>query len=264
MFVVNTKIIFVGREKIMKQYYLGLDCYDNAYFTELVSKKDIKGLVVGDLFCNNRMFEHGIIDLLLLIDTIASHKKTIIFQCPIYVTSRNIDQISFMLKYIERKNTKTYVIVHDLGMVNLIHREFKNFEIIWGRMARFRDYVLNHDFLMLLKDIGISGFELQNLKYRYLVQNSGLMPFIVYGEMKYVTIGRQCYNKYQGLECCREDCLNGRYSMNDLESDFKMTINGYIMGERFIYNEENKLSAIDDAEQVVYAANKKEYNKLQN
>lgn len=243
----------------MKQYYLGLDRYDGTDFMKIISDTSIKGIVLGDLFCNNRMFKNGIMDLITLIDMLDGHKKTLIFQCPIYVTSRDMEQINFLLEYIGRKNIKTLVIVHDIGCVNMIRRKFKRYGIIWGRMARFRDYTLNRDFLELLKIIGVSGIELCDLNYRELVEKSGLIPYVVYGEMKYQTIGRQCYNKYQDLGCCREDCLSGKYSMNDTESNFKMSINGYIMGERFVYTKENIITDDDAAEQVIYASGIERY-----
>ena len=50
--------------------------------------------------------------------------------------------------------------------------------------------------------------------------------------------------------------------MHDAESSFQMTINGYMMGERFAAIEENLLSESDPAEQMVYASNIEAYYQL--
>ncbi|MEE1396882.1 hypothetical protein [Ruminococcus sp.] len=246
----------------MKSHFLGLDCYETEEYPTLIANPEIKGLVIGDLFCENRMFRNGRMDMLGAVDTIAAIGKAIVFQCPVYVTFRNMEDVRFLLQYIQTKHLKTYVIVHDLGMVNLISREFNDFNMIWGRMARFRDYVLNRDFLCLLKSLGICGIELCGIQYRSMAEECGLTPYIVYGWSGYVTIGRQCYHQYQGLGCNRETCLSGRYSMHDAESSFQMTINGYMMGERFVAIEENLLSESDPAEQMVYASNIEAYYQL--
>lgn len=246
----------------MKPHFLGLDCYESADYSLLLAEPEVKGLVIGDLFCENRMFKNGRLGLLEAIDVIAAAKKVIVYQCPVYVTSRNIDNVRFLLQYIRQKHAKIYVIVHDLGMINMIVREFSEFEIIWGRMARFRDYVLNEDFLHMLRNTGVSGIELLDVRYRQLAEKCDLIPYIVYGWASYATIGRQCYNQYQGLGCCREACLSGRYSMHDVESTFQMTINGYMMGERFVASKESLLSEDDLAEQNVYAEKIGTYHKL--
>lgn len=246
----------------MKPHFLGLDCYETEDFSTLLADPEIMGLVLGDLFCEARMFRNGRMDLLEVVDTVASAGKAIAFQCPVYVTSRNREDVRFLLQYIRKKHVKTYAIVHDLGIVDLISREFCEFRMIWGRMARFRDYVLNRDFLCLLKSIGVCGIELCGIQYRLMAEECGLAPFIVYGWSGYATIGRQCYHQYQGLGCCRESCLSGRYSMHDAESSFQMTINGYMMGERFAAIEENLLSESDPAEQMVYASNIEAYYQL--
>lgn len=246
----------------MKPHFLGLDCYETEDFSTLLADPEIMGLVLGDLFCEARMFRNSRMDLLEAVDTVASAGKAIAFQCPVYVTSRNREDVRFLLQYIRKKHVKTYAIVHDLGMVDLISREFCEFRMIWGRMARFRDYVLNRDFLCLLKSIGVCGIELCGIQYRLMAEECGLTPYIVYGWSGYVTIGRQCYHQYQGLGCCRESCLSGRYSMHDAESSFQMTINGYMMGERFAAIEENLLSESDPAEQMVYASNIEAYYQL--
>lgn len=246
----------------MKSHFLGLDCYETKDYPTLIANPEIKGLVIGDLFCENRMFRNGRMDMLEAVDSIAATGKAIVFQCPVYVTSRNMENVRFLLQYIRKRDLKTYVIVHDLGMVNLISRDFNDFNMIWGRMARFRDYVLNRDFLHLLKSVGICGIEICGIQYRSLAEECALVPYVVYGWKDYATIGRQCYHQYQGLGCCRETCLSGRYSVHDVESPFQMTINGYMMGERFATIKENLLSENDPAEQMVYARNIEAYYQL--
>ena len=246
----------------MKPFFLGLDCYEAADYPRLLHEPAVRGLVVGDLFCEKRMFENGRLGLLEAIDAIAAAGKAIVFQCPVYVTSRNYEDVRFLLQYIRQKHTKTYVIVHDLGMVHLISQEFSEYVLLWGRMARFREYVLNRDFLQFLKSNGVTGIELTGGRFRSLAEQCGLTPYIVFGWGGYATIGRQCYNQYQGLGCCREDCLNGRYSMHDTESSFQMKINGYMMGESFSAIGEKMLAEEDTAEQIVYRKTIAEYDRL--
>lgn len=67
--------------------YLGLDNYDDVS-KEKINNIRVSGFIVGDPFCQYKMFENGNYDLIRFIDNAIDAKKDIIYQIPAYVTDR--------------------------------------------------------------------------------------------------------------------------------------------------------------------------------
>ena len=248
----------------MIQYYVGLNTYSHEVVQNLCSSKAVKGIILGDLFCTKRMFNNGIAEEILLMQEIIKAEKEIIFQSPLYITSRNYDEVLSILKMLDSYSINTSAIVHDMGLVHLIHKRFPTIKIIWGRMARTREYHFNDNFFTLLLKEGVCGIETAEIKFITDIKKSNLCPYLVYGNLQYITVGRQCYQMYQGLTCNRDNCLIGRYSLKESESQFCMTINGHILGEKIIYDPAIFQIFLDDQngfQNVIYADT---FNSLMN
>lgn len=243
--------------------YIGAEQYAPGLTAELCSLQDINGIILGDMFCTKRMFSGGIAGEIRCIQLAAEYGMEIVYQSPLYVTSRNCDEVESILEMLVSVKTEVFVIVQDMGLVSLIHERFPRFRIVWGQMGRAREFMLNSGFLQLLAAEGVYGVEISDAEMTDKLTCCGLIPCCVYGHTVYNTVGRICYLKYQGMECCREDCIGGRYSLREPVSGSKMTINGYMLGKKLVYSDKMQELLASDKEAVcmLYVSSMAELNE---
>lgn len=240
----------------MREYYVGFDTYDQKKISKLCADAEVRGVVLGDLFCTKRMFSGGIAEEIACISHVMKSGKTVIYQTPLYVTNRNMDEVMSVASMILEESQSHMIITEDIGVAVAVREKYPQARLIWGRMGRNREYRYNDDFLEMLKDSGFGGFETADSTLAGRVQEAGMKPFLLYGNLYYATMGRECYMKYQTGSCDRAACLSGNHCMKDKESNFKMSIDGYLLGERFSYGDQNaiwELAEKMDAQVIVYS-----------
>ena len=62
------------------------ESYDFDTIDKLCNNEEVKGIILGDLFCNERMFKNGVADLVLMINKVLESDKVLIYQAPLFVT----------------------------------------------------------------------------------------------------------------------------------------------------------------------------------
>lgn len=243
---------------------LGLDKYDRETIHQLCADDQLNGIVVGDLFCGRRMFQGGISEQIVSMEAIIQSGKSVVYQMPVYVTSRNVEEVRSVLEFLKSSAQDVKVIVHDMGMAEELKREFHDFHVIWGRLGRARKEGHSSAFLELLSGENFYGIELTDAVKSRDFHVGNLHPCFVYGNMHYSTFGRQCMNRYQKLGCSRESCISGEYSMKDDSSEYTMTLNGYVLGERFVYDSGmiGNFRSVPSSELMVYARTIGEYRQM--
>ena len=85
----------------MREYFAGRETYDLGRIEELIEKSEVKGIILGDLFGQKRMFQNGIADLILLMDRVLASKKEAVYQAPLYVTGRNLEEVTAILRLMD-------------------------------------------------------------------------------------------------------------------------------------------------------------------
>lgn len=215
--------------------YLGLDNYDG-FSKEKINSLNVSGYIVGDPFCQYKMFENGNFDFIQFIQNAIDAEKDIIYQTPVYVTDRNFWEVTKTILYLYRNGWVTKFLVQDIGIVNWIKENVPDAKMIWGHWGRNRNSIMNHDFVSFLINLNVDGIE-SNLPDRIkAISDYGLPVYAVYGNTIYNTVSRDCYNKYmldQYDGICNRECLQ---KCSKLKSEnIEMTIDGHLLGKKIKY-----------------------------
>lgn len=232
-------------------YMVRCETYDEERIQGLCQSDEVRGIIVGDLFCQKRMFENGIVDLILLIKKIMLTDKELAYQAPLYVTSRNLDEVVSILRLISGHSRNTYAIVQDFGTAEVIRRDFPRIKLIWGQMGRVREHRFSDDFLNFLKLKNFYGMETCQPEFAKRLTRFQLVPFWGNARLTYETIGRNCYLTYQTGSCDSKACLGGNYALRMEDGSFSMTIDGYMLGKKLVYLKEETFSELCNHQEVI-------------
>lgn len=241
--------------------YCGLDYYAPGDVKSLLSDEGIAGLVLGDLFCQRRMFDFGEMGFMDAVKQVWEAGREIVFQTPLYVTPDNFASVCDTLGFLHSLGGGK-VLVQDVGLVQKISAEYAALVPVWNRMGRSREYTFSSEFLRFLKSCGVEAFETDSPEMAQRLSQCGLGSWLVYGNLHYRTVGRVCYTRYQ-TGCPEDNCAalcrrsNLRMQLAD-DPSFGMTVDGYILGERLRYSDWVSAAADGAETVVVYARNMEE------
>lgn len=240
--------------------YCGLNFYTKSDIEFLIQSDLIEGIVLGDLFCQRKMFQYGESQLHEFINVVGRSSKRLVYQTPIYITSRNRMQVLDNIKYINANFPESIILTQDIGALGFIKENCDSVKVAWSRMGRTREYKFNKMFFEALGEIGVNFFETESLNIIDELANSGIQPFLVYGNTHYKTIGRRCYCQYElniNDENCSHFCRNSEYEMETVDGSYKMSIDGYMLGLELKYNSEilKKYEKNYDINVVLYVVN---------
>ncbi len=217
------------------KYMARFETYFEKRIDKLCHMDEVRGIVLGDLFCQKRMFTNGFVDFILFIKKIMSSDKELVYQTPLYVTARNIDGVISVLKLLSDYKEPVYIIVQDFGMAEIIKRDFPMLKLVWGQMGRTRELRFSSDFLMFLKLKDFYGMETSDPKLANRFSEFDLIPFFGNASLEYQTVGRNCYLQYQTGKCDRNACIDGVYELEAEDNTCLMSIDGFMMGKNLNY-----------------------------
>lgn len=216
----------------MNDYFVCRETYTLQDIENLIGQSEVRGIVLGDILCPRRMFDGAIAQQILLTDKVLKSDKILIYQVPLYVTSRNMDSVKSVFDMIEGYNKVSYAIVQDFGTARLINREYTRIKPVWGIMGRVRERRYSDEFLTFLKQNGFYGMETRDPALIKRLIEFGLVPFYGNCEIQYQTLGRNCYVKYELGICDTSVCRSGCYSLKAEDESIEMSIDGYILGKK--------------------------------
>ncbi len=245
--------------------YCGLNFYTVNEINSLIQTNMIDGIVLGDWFCQRKMFEYGESQLYDFINIVGRSSKILIYQTPIYITTRNRMQVIDTIKYIDSNFVDSIILTQDIGILKFTKDNCSNIEIAWSRMGRTREYSFNKLFYEALRELGICLFETESLTMAKDLMDNDIQPLYVYGNTHYRTIGRRCYCQYElnaPKEDCSRFCRESEYEMETLDGSYSMSIDGYMLGYKIKYNQDvlKIYKKNNDLRFVLYALN---FNDLQ-
>lgn len=241
--------------------YCGLDYYAPGDPESLLLNEEITGLVLGDLFCQRRMFDFGEMGFMDAVKQVCQAGREIVYQTPLYVTPDNFASVCDTLGYLNELG-KGKVLLQDVGLARKVREAYPSLVPVWSRMGRSREYTFGSEFLRFLKSCGVEAFETDRPEMAQPLSQCGLGAWLVYGNLHYRTVGRVCYTRYQ-TGCPEDNCAalcrqsNLRMQLAD-DPSFPMTVDGYILGERLSYSDGVPAAAAGAETVVMYARNMKE------
>ena len=235
--------------------YIGLTRYTNKDF-ELLYDLRPDGVVLGDLFCNKRMFPYGGTEL---VETMCSFKEKgidVIYQTPMYATDRMFSSIAQAVEYYYQRKMINTVIVQDIGMASYLSKTCKDLVIIWGRMGYARTPNVNLNTIDFYIKNGVNGFECKNLEQVNYIEKIGALAYMMVGYPKYLTVNRECYYKFEHnifSNDCKCGCLNKEKIMIPSSKEINSTLDGYVLGWENIYTTEAIEHARKCDNSIIYA-----------
>lgn len=221
----------------MMKKYLGIENYDEIN-SEQMKSLNIDGLIVGDPFCSHRMFRYGDAGMIDFIRAVCEMGKEIVYQTPVYVTDRNLWQITQLIAFLHDKYNVRKFLMQDIGLINWTVKNVADAEIIWGHWGRNRNSLMNHDFIEFLLKLGVSGIETHFPERIAKIPQTGMPVYAVYGDTTYDTLSRDCYNSYlldRFDGPCKRECLDN--SMKLQNGNTCMTVDGCVLGREIQYPE---------------------------
>ena len=216
--------------------YVALDQYIKDDIIKISEISGIDGIVLGDLYCNKRMFEfsdHELIDF-------ARRSSRLGLQCayqtPRYLTERNFDSVMQLVLYLCKESMIKKVIVQDIGAASYIRRICPELSIVWGHMGIPRngaDNLLSYSFL---KKYGITEIETDRVTRIPYLMELGFEVMIMQEHVTYKTVNRECYYMHENEIYdgnCERLCLTNMYSLVNKKCGFDFVIDGYTLGKQY-------------------------------
>lgn len=242
--------------------YCGLSLYNDDDINTLIQSNDINGIVIGDFFCQRKMFVKGEPQFYEALNMIGHSQKTLIYQTPVYITSRNRMQIMDNIKYINSVFPGSIILTQDIGVLKYIKDNCNTVEVAWSRMGRSRENSFNNLFYEVIQELGVSFIETESIDMADNMTECSIEPLFIYGNIHYKTIGRRCYCQYEldiQEEDCASYCRNSDYQLETLDGSYGMTIDGYMLDSKLKYNANilQKYKSNKAASLMVYATDLK-------
>lgn len=217
--------------------YLGLSRYDG-FCAGAFDVPDVDGWILGDPFCNYRMFPHGDSQLDDALRAVLQAGKEAVCQTPMYVTDRTFAAESRRLGYFyEVHGVRTYLI-QDVGLALWAQENLPGARLIWSRLGRSRNSIMNRDLPEFLRQLGVFGMESDRPGRISRISQCGMSAWAVYGDLTYSTLSRECYSQYL-LDwfdgCCRRECWTQEMFL--VKDAFRMRVDGHLLGTELTYQD---------------------------
>ena len=214
---------------------LSSDTYAIDDIDTIAAIQTIDGVVLGDDFCQRRMFVHGEADLSTIALELHRADKSVVYRTPYYLTSRTFDRAWLLFNSLVANSGCSAVITNDIGFCNKLS-SMSGIRIIWGQFAS-RNEASNLSELMFLKDLGVTHVELTRHELSSILERAGLIPLYANAKAIHDTVNREClYVHEKGIwgSDCRRGCITDPLILTNPGSGFKTTIDGHVLGRRFI------------------------------
>jgi hypothetical protein len=167
------------------------------------------GIVLGDLFCQKRMFENEWFDVVDLAGCARGMGLEVVFQTPAYNTTRTIEPTLALMRKLAAAGLMQAILVHDIGILDAA-RELHGVELWWDRFSFNRDFIPNAPLMSFLKQQGISRVEVTRPAHVHSVDDSGC-PVLLYAYgPEIASFGRTCYTEQFLNESCERKILCAR------------------------------------------------------
>lgn len=238
----------------MRQY-IGLSCYDNLSAAQL-SALGMDGAILGDAFCQRRMFRHGAFGLC---QTAGEYRKAgmeILYQTGMYLTDVRFEEEKDRVAYLYEICDVRSFLVQDVGFAAYLSERYPDTRLIWSQLGRNRGGLTNSLFPPFLQHIGVHAMACTTVQRIEAARKCGISPCVVVGQLQYHTLSRECYNRYLN-NCfdgqCHRECLSGEMVLQ--KNNWKMTVDGYVLGQSIHYDSGGLLNTARscDADLLFYA-----------
>lgn len=235
---------------------VGLSIYTTEIAQRIVDDKRINTVILGDPFCNKKMFVYGKYSLIDITKIFVANGIEIIYQTPKYVTDRNFDSEMLFVDYLITQLGVKKILVQDIGVISFLKNKYSNIELIWSVWGRFRLNAVNEQFVTTLVNLGVDSVENDMAGRKNTYESLGFKVYTINRGISYSTLNRECYSMYllgNFENTCKFECKSDYRIQNDTE--FSLPINGFLLNEKYI----KRGNFSKDNDEVVYAKDYDDY-----
>lgn len=236
--------------------YLALDQYSKEDIDKISQIPSIDGVILGDLYCNKRMFEFGEHELIDIARSAQKCGLQCVYQTPRYLTERNFTNIMQLILYLYKEHLISKIIVQDIGAAIYIRKNCSHLPIIWGYMGISRNGAENLLHYSFLKENGITEIETDRVSRVPYLMELGFEIMLMKEHVTYKTVNRECYYMYQNEIYdgkCNRMCLFAPCSLVNEKCGFDFSIDGYTLGKQCHPLTSQELSSCDVTDSITRA-----------
>lgn len=237
---------------------VGLSLYTTEIAQQIIANKSIHAVILGDPFCNKRMFKYENQSLIDIAKMLISNNVEIIYQTSKYITDRNFDREMVFVDYLLEELGVKKILVQDIGVVSYLKKKYPDVELIWSIWGRARLNAINEQFVRTLVNLGVNSVENEMIDRERTYEKLGLKVYSITRGITYSTLNRECYSKYllgNFENTCRYECRCENSIQN--ETGFSLTVNGFLLNEKYV----NYRSFSRKMDGIVYAIDYDDYLK---
>lgn len=229
-------------------FYVGLEKYRKGDGSSFVRDPSVRGCILGDLACEEYMFDYGEAGLYQMLREIQEtaiccgrDDFDIIYQLPLYITGRNISALRRRVAFLYEETGVRKFLLNDIGVLRILRNKYEDSFLIWGDAGIGRNRIVNGYYVQFLAKEGLNGFLSNRVGLLERLTSFGVEPWTSYGTRYYKSVNRECYSKY--FSGCREDCGGacraGDYYLAD--GKYKIRADGYFLGKKIIYPKDSRI-----------------------
>lgn len=167
------------------------------------------GVILGDLFCQKRMFENEWFDLFELAQMARQLGFNVIFQTPAYNTTRTAEATLSLARKLAASSLIDAAFAQDIGMVEAMAGTI-GAELWWDRFSFNRDFVPNAYLIDFLLAHGVTRIEVLHPAHVRDVTARGASALVYGYGPEIAAFGRICYTEYFLEEPCERKILCSR------------------------------------------------------
>lgn len=163
------------------------------------------GVVLGDLFCQKRMFAGEWFDVEELAGRARAAGLEVVFQTPMYNTPRDFEPTLALVERLAGRGLVDAVMLHDVGV--LAACAGLDAALWWDRHGFNRDFVPSAPLLEFLRENGVARVEGLHPRHAVAIRAGGAEPLLYCFGPHVASFGRICYTEYFRNEPCGRKIL---------------------------------------------------------
>ena len=186
------------------------------------------GCILGDPFCQVRMFGQGEWGLITAAKAARALGLTIAVQTPVYLTPRNFMATTRLIFYLLEQELAEMIYLQDIGLLRYI--KDADVQKVWTVWGWNRGENVTSDLLELLGELGITHLETDKYSRVASITSSGLQAVYRRYSPTIVSFGRFCnIQAYLNQTCSGQLCAHGQRKLLATVGQQELSVTGYAL-----------------------------------
>ena len=212
---------------------MGLQCWTLGELEKVLqfSNEQVAGIILGDPFCEFRMFPHGNWDLVALAKSAKGAGKTVVYQTPVYLTHPRFENTVSAIQHLENNGLCDWILAQDVGLISYLHDAAMRTPVSWSIWGTDRTSSISYSYVNFLISLGVRGMEVVNPEWIEPINHLGLQVLMRSYAPTVITYRHKCYvESFFNIRCNMGDlCQKSKFQIKDLRRNLRLKVNGYVL-----------------------------------